>query len=82
MYGRFILEQFGCNGVTETTGKTETLQQHLFSVRELDIALLWAGDYSEQDMQEKLFLPHMPGLCSENLSIIHGPLPDLSPICA
>lgn len=40
MCGRFILEQFVCNGVAETTGKTETLQQYLFSVRELGITLV------------------------------------------
>lgn len=50
MYSRFILEQIGCNGVTETTGKTETLQQ-FFNVRELGIPLFWAECYSEQDVQ-------------------------------
>lgn len=52
MNGRFILELFDANsGVTETTGKTETLHQRLFHVRELGITLFWAGYYSEQDMQ-------------------------------
>lgn len=62
-----------CGVIVTKTRKTEILQQNLLKCSE-NQGLLYSG----QDVQKKLFHPHVPGFCSENHPITPGVSPDFS----